>query len=325
MTRPIFYLFAILIFIAQVPTANAQIRFEEKPAPKVGPDEEVVYIWTSSWGLRDDPPNKYPLGIATHKTKAEAEKAAKAHIAETKGNGSLAVTHYLIEGEPRVQNKFAARVAKAKELMTQLKEAKSAVDHAKKVAEEDEPLLKAAERKLGDTIKEYKEMVRQSLDRITETKKTMVSGVAAQTDIQFAKVNGLIDQFNSEVTEFQSVMGKSANLGFATMARVAKTMSPGSATTGDRATAETPSYSVFYRTKEEDGDWSKWEYLLTHPFDFKKKTSLLKSTEEANTVIEEIIKWRADLRLQFPNARHIDYEYKAMVFDRTTKKYVDIK
>ncbi len=74
-------------------------------APEVKAGQTVVYeTWTSSWGLRDDPPDQYPLGITTHKKEAEARAAAEAHMARTRDNGSLAVTHYLIEGEPTVQD-----------------------------------------------------------------------------------------------------------------------------------------------------------------------------------------------------------------------------
>src|SRR5947209_8554666 len=83
-------------------TAQAQrIVVRKKPAPTITAGQTVVYdSWTSSWGLRDDPPDKFPLGIATHRTEAEARSAALAHMARTRGNGALAVTHYLIEGEP---------------------------------------------------------------------------------------------------------------------------------------------------------------------------------------------------------------------------------
>jgi len=220
MNRTIFSILSVLLFLAAPSRAHAQIKIDKKPAPAVGPDEVVVYTWTSSWGLRDDPPNKYPLGIATHKTEAEAVAAAKAHIARTAENGNLAVTHYLIEGEPSVRNKMAVLAEKAKELLDRVKEAKKAVDEAKKVAKGEEPLLKASERKLGDTIKEYKDMLKKSLDQVTEAKKTLTSGVASLSDAKFRQVNGLIDQYNREVQGFHAVMGKDSPLGFSPVERV---------------------------------------------------------------------------------------------------------
>lgn len=214
-------LLAVALLLALAGPAHAQIKVVRKPAPPVGPDEEVVYnTWTSSWGLRDDPPDQYPLGIATHKTETEAVAAAQAHIARTAGNGSLAVTHYLIEGEPSVRKKSVARVQQAMDLLSRLKQAKDAVDHAKKVEKGEASVFRAAERKLGDTINEYKDMVARSYRQAVEAKKTLTSGVAGLTDAKMREVNGLIDKYNREVQDFQGVMGKGANLGFSPMARV---------------------------------------------------------------------------------------------------------
>jgi hypothetical protein len=213
-------LVAVGLALALSGSTYAQIKVVEKPAPTVGPDEEVVYTWTSSWGLRDDPPDKYPMGITTHKTKAEAVAAANAHIARTAGNGALAVTHYLIEGEPSVRKRSAERVKRGMDLLTRLKEAKEAVDHARKVAKGEASLLKAKERTLGDTIKEYKDMVAQSYRQVVDAKKTLTGGVAALTDAKFREVNGLIDKYNGEIQDFQAVMGRDASLGFSPMARV---------------------------------------------------------------------------------------------------------
>lgn len=218
MTRLI-SLVAVVVLLAVSDPAHAQIKVVKKPAPQVGPDEVLVYTWTSSWGLRDDPPDKYPLGIATHKTEAEAVSAAKSHIARTAGNGNLAVTHYLIEGEPSVRNKIVVRAQEAKDLVTRLKEAKEAVDHAQKVDKGEASVFEAKERKLGDTIKEYKDMVAQSYRQAVEAKKTLTGGVAALTETKMRQVNGLIDQYNREVQDFQGVMGKAADLGFAPLAR----------------------------------------------------------------------------------------------------------
>src|SRR4051812_47822562 len=105
MKRSVSLVAVVLLLVLSGP-AHAQIKVVKKSAPAVEADEEVVYsTWTSSWGLRDDPPDKYPLGINAHKTEAEAVAAAKAAIARTAGNGNLAITHFLIEGEPSVRKK----------------------------------------------------------------------------------------------------------------------------------------------------------------------------------------------------------------------------
>jgi hypothetical protein len=228
MKRMIVRVTAGLLLLAATGAAYGQIKVVKKPAPRVGPDEEVVYDnWTSSWGCRDDAPEEYPLGTATHKTEAAAVAAAKAHIARTAGNGALAVTHYLIEGEPSVRKKSAERVKRGMELLTRLKEAKEAVDQAKKVEKGEACVLKAKERKLGDTIKEYKDMVAKSFRQAVEAKKTLTRGVGTLTEAKFRQVNGLIDKYNREIKDFQSVMGSDADLGFSPLARVEGTQLAG--------------------------------------------------------------------------------------------------
>jgi hypothetical protein len=219
MTRTV-GLVTMVVLLAVSGLAQAQIKVVKKPAPQVGPDEVVVYTWIASWGLRDDPPDKYTLGIWTKPTESEAVARAKAAIAGTAGNGNLAITHFLIEGEPSVRTKMAVRAQEAKELLDRVKEGKKAVDDAKKVAKGEQSLLKASERKLGDTIKEYKDMVAKSFAQVTEVKNTLTGGVSSLTDANFRQVNGLIDQYNREIADFRSVMGKDADLGFAPLARV---------------------------------------------------------------------------------------------------------
>lgn len=220
MIRTIVGTLAVTLALSTGLLAQAQIKVIKKPAPEAGPGEVVVYKWWSSWGLRDDPPNQYPLGISTHKTEADAVAAAKTHIAGTSANGSLAVTHYLIEGEPELRNAMVVRGEQAKDMLGKVKEAKKAVDDAQKVAKGDAPLLKATERKLGDTIKEYKAMVEQSYRQASEVKRTVTGGVATLTDAQFREVNGLIDQYNREVDDFRSAMGGDFDLGFSPLPRM---------------------------------------------------------------------------------------------------------
>ena len=59
-------------------------------------------------------------------------------------------------------------IEKSKELLTRLREAKDVVDRAKKVEKGEESVFKAKERKLGDTIKEYKDMVQRSYRQAVE-------------------------------------------------------------------------------------------------------------------------------------------------------------
>ena len=123
-----------LLVVAWAATAHAQIKVVKKPAPAVGPDEEVVYDrWVSSWGTRSDPPDQYPLGFTVHKTLEAARAAAEAHIARTAGHGAWAVTQYLIVGEPSVRKKKNPRDddTLAGDLLARLKQAKAAVDESR--------------------------------------------------------------------------------------------------------------------------------------------------------------------------------------------------
>jgi hypothetical protein len=177
--------------------AMAQIIVVCKPAPSVRPDEYVTYdVWNSSWGLRDDPPDKYPLGFATYPSEAEARRAAASHIAQTKNNGAGAVTHYLIEGEPTVhkKNEGPTPLRRTTEGLQTMKEAKHAFDHAIKIEKGKEPLFQAVERRPFDTVKEFTDMLKRSADQAREAKKTIAGGVAGLTDAKFKQVNSAVNQ-----------------------------------------------------------------------------------------------------------------------------------
>lgn len=109
---------------------------------------------------------------------------------------------------------------RAKELLDRVKEAKEAVDHAKKISNGEESFWKADERKLFDTVKEYKDMLEKSLKQATEAQKTLTSGVGGLTDDQFKKVNQLVDRYNSDLTKLQNGLGKTMNLGLTPQPRI---------------------------------------------------------------------------------------------------------
>lgn len=220
MKRTALGIFIIFLILSFEGTLQAQIKIVKKPAPALGPDDYVIYSWTSSWGTKSDAPDKYPLGFTVHKTEDEAVIAAKAHMARTAGNGIDAVTHYLIEGEPKVRNKMADRIDKAKAISTRLREAKAAVDAANKDQKGEPSQRVAKERTLGDTIKEYKEMVAQSFRQAVDAKTIVTDGVAGLTDAKTRRVNGLIDEYNRELQDFDSIMDSKSGLGFSPMARI---------------------------------------------------------------------------------------------------------
>jgi hypothetical protein len=196
MHRTGFSIAVVLCALAIGSPVRAQITVVRKPAPSAGPDEYVTYdIWYASWGLRDDPPDQYPLGSATYSTEDEARRAAADHIARTAGNGAGAVTHYLIEGEATVHKKGGPTLLhRANDGLHTVKEAKDAVDHAKKVAKGEEPLLRATERKATDTLKEYKDMIRKSVGQAVDAKKTLTGGVSGLTDAKFKQMTSAVNQ-----------------------------------------------------------------------------------------------------------------------------------
>lgn len=109
------------------------------------------------------------------------------------------------EGQFRQRPK---RVRQGVDLLNRLKEAKDAVDHARKYRKGETSLIKLKQRQLGDTIREYGDRLGRSLRQVLELKETLTGGVASQTDAQFRKVNGLIDRYNRDVQGFQAVMGR---------------------------------------------------------------------------------------------------------------------
>ncbi len=93
----------ISLFIAA--QVQGQIDYEEIPDPPLSRGESIYYRYETTWGLRDDPANKYSMGPGgPFKTKEEAEKSLQKKFAETKDNGFWSVTHGLITRWPHVRS-----------------------------------------------------------------------------------------------------------------------------------------------------------------------------------------------------------------------------
>ncbi len=252
-------LIGVVGLLLLVGTARAQpIVVKRKPAPEIKKGQTVVYeTWTSSWGLRDDPPDEYPLGTATHKTEAEARAAAEAHMARTKGNGSLAVTHYLIEGEPTVKD-LAEEVKKSaeagKEAYDRLKEAKEAVDKAKEFREKG---LTAEERKRGDTLKEYRDALKDAYNRVMNAKRDLTSMTGRISEKQFDDVNRLIDSYNRSNDGLAQSSGAGGGTGIDRLPSIAR-VTPGELRGKLAAEGSEGRYTVFVY-KQVNGQWVKQE------------------------------------------------------------------
>jgi hypothetical protein len=102
---------------------------------------------------------------------------------------------------------------RATELLDRIRELPDKIELAKRIAE-GKSFLRAKERELGDTVKEYKDMLKKSFDEIMESKKILTNGVDKLTAVQMARVNGLIDQYNAAGTSFQQVMGRDSDSQF---------------------------------------------------------------------------------------------------------------
>jgi hypothetical protein len=83
-------------------------------------------------------------------------------------------------------------------------EAKDAVDKAKKTAENG---LTAAERKLGDTLKEYTNRIKDAYQNATNAKKAVMSLTDKISEKQFNDANTLIDRFNRDRSSFSEKAG----------------------------------------------------------------------------------------------------------------------
>jgi len=119
-----------------------------------------------------------------------------------------------------IKARVSPTTGQGKELLDAVIEAKNDYDRAKRVANGDESLFRAEERKLGDTIKEYGKMLKDSLRRITETKQTMSERVDRLTKADFDRINRAIDKYNREVADFQAVVGRNATGNFKTIPRL---------------------------------------------------------------------------------------------------------
>src|SRR5947209_3239761 len=104
--------------------------------------------WVVIKGSLDDLTGKKDTIVADFNSEKEARQQADQLNKALKGDD---VARWLFTYRKR-----------GKGLLKRLKEAKAAVDRARKTAKGTKRNLKAKERKLGDTIKEYKDMVSKS-------------------------------------------------------------------------------------------------------------------------------------------------------------------
>ena len=85
------------------------------------------------------------------------------------------------------------KLKQAKEMLDKLKEAKEAVDKARKGPEERKP---------GDTLKEYRDRLKDTYQNAMNAKQNLTSMTGNIARKQFQEVNNLIDRFNQTRTDF---------------------------------------------------------------------------------------------------------------------------
>jgi hypothetical protein len=94
----------------------------------------------------------------------------------------------------RVPKTSADKPTTAKEALENVTLAKKALDKAKEISNG----VAAAERKLGDTIKEYADIVKQLYENATKATDNLTSMTGSITEKQFGDVNKLIDGYNKD-------------------------------------------------------------------------------------------------------------------------------
>jgi hypothetical protein len=187
------------------------------------PDSGNETVTVNGWSVHGYADGK-EIGYEWFQTREEAE-AAKAQMEKVETTNGKYYDRVEIQPESREIAKKDVKhqpgnAGRAKELLSRVKEAKEAVDRAKRIANGDESLVKAEERKLGDTLKEYKAALKRSYDQVTGAKKTLTTGASGQTEAKVKAVNGLIDKFNRGVDDLQGVMGADYRSGYSKLPRV---------------------------------------------------------------------------------------------------------
>jgi len=187
----------------------------------VSPLSADEWVIVDGWALHGISSGE-EIGYSWYETRAEADKK-KQEWEQIKDSAGKYYDKVEIRSEKKrvlksVEGKTIS-IEQGKELLLRLKAAKKAVERAKEVEKGEKSVFNVAERKLTDTIKEYKDMVAQSYRQAVEAKKTLTTGVQSQSTAKFLEVNLLIDRYNRQVTDFQSVMGKSKEFEYSPLAR----------------------------------------------------------------------------------------------------------
>lgn len=95
------------------------------------------------------------------------------------------------------------------DLLSRLRDAKDAADRAVRNGTDD----------LARAIRDYKQAVEDAYRRIKDFERDLVGGTQELQEKRFREVNSLVDRYNRQVADFQSVMGPSVPLGYKPLPR----------------------------------------------------------------------------------------------------------
>lgn len=195
---------------------------------------------------------------ATFKTLAEARADAKRRIAQNPSKGNEWDLHtVLIEGgdpkpkkaepEKKAQPEKKDGEKKDGDLLKTLGDAKDAADRAVQTGKAD----------LAQAIQDYKQAIEDTYRRIKDFEKDLVAGTQELQEKRFREANALVDRYNRQVANFQSVMGPSVPLGYKPLPRF-EVPPP-----ADEKQA-TPAADFKLYTIQNAGAGGQWQSAATH-------------------------------------------------------------
>jgi hypothetical protein len=187
---------------ALLPAIGAMVLTARGVQEATRPDDGPKYVYEVRGGGTQSP-TEDRLWSEPFDTLAEAQARLRELVRDHARGG-------LLESAPNhpVGLRIVKRLRGGTEILETIKEAKEAVDKAKKIAEEG---LTAEERKLGDTLNEYANRVRDAWQNAMSARKNLTGMTGNLTQKQFRDVNNLIDSFNNRRADFSKRVNSAGN------------------------------------------------------------------------------------------------------------------
>jgi len=211
--------------------------------------------WQLSWF--DTLTNKNDSTVFSSREDAVAHQKTYEKVQNLK-KGGPAYTNWKLTplGKSQPASNTQAGGTGATDLLSRLREAKAAAAAAVRSGNE---ALRAKELLLREVIDEYKDTVARSYQKVRDLEKTLVGGTQDMQDKRFREINQLVDQYNRQVSDFQSVMGPTVTLGFRPVPRfqpvAAKADDPEKPSSGDMPVPAEPRQTFkLYVWQNSSGD-----------------------------------------------------------------------